>query len=132
MKETEYIKEFESRYSGNRDKSKKMDIYPSPVSAYPLVVEYSGKDIGCVYLHYEREFIQPMVWIMYLRSYDKGKGHGKKMLNELCSLADQYNVTLYLEPVPDKDSNLKHGDLVAWYRRSGFSGYHTMERQPNA
>ena len=132
MKEIEYIKEFESRYSGNRDKSKKMDIYPPPDSAYPLVVEYSGKDIGCVYLHYEREFINPMVWIMYLRSYDQGEGYGKKILNELCSLADKYNVVLYLEPVPDRGSDLTHGDLVAWYRKFGFSGQHTMEREPNA
>ena len=132
MNVIECIKEFESRYSGKRDKSKKMDIYPPPASPYPLVVEYLGEEIGCVYLHYERDFDQPMIWVMYLRSYDHGKGHGKIILDELCSLADKHNVTLYLEPVPDKGSKLKHCDLVSWYGKFGFVGHHTMERTPNA
>lgn len=130
MKENDYIKEFESRFTGKRDKSKKMDIYPSPRSSHPLVIEYEDEEVGCIYLHYERGMIRPVVWIMYVRSYEQGKGIGSRILRELCELADQYDVSLYLEPAPDKDSNLNHDELVAWYSKFGFIGHHTMERNP--
>ena len=132
MKETDYIKEFESQYSGRRDKSKRMDIYPPPRSSYPLVIDFVGGDVGCVYLHYDQNMRESAVWLMYLKAYEQGRGFGTCILRELCSLADLRSTHLYLEPAPDNDSNLKFDALVSWYRKFGFLGENVMCRAPNA
>lgn len=132
MKELDFIKEYQSKFSGAVDKSKKMDIYPSPTSPHPFIIERGDIKIGCVYLHYDREFYSPVVWIMYLRSYTQSSGNGSRILRGLCELADLRGVTLYLEPGPDKLSSLNFPALVSWYRRYGFTGDNTMERKPSA
>lgn len=132
MREADYIKEFESRYSGTRDKSKKMDIYPPPRFSYPLVIDLAGEDVGCVYLHYDQNMRGYAVWLMYIKAYEQGRGFGTRVLRELCSLADLRSISLYLEPVPDNDSNLKFDALVSWYRKFGFVGENAMCRTPNA
>jgi len=107
-----------------------MNIYPKPNCSHPFVVELNGKEVGCIYLHYEYQMAPPMVWVMYLKSYSKG--FGSEILKLLCEQANKENVRLYLEPVPDKGSELLFSGLVSWYRRYGFVGEHTMVREPNA
>lgn len=132
MKEIEFIKRYQSQFSGKLYKSKRMDIYPPPKTNHPFVIERGGVEVGCAYLYYDSNFMDPMVWIMYLKVYEQGQGHGSRIMYELCELADLIEVVLYLEPGPDKDSNLNHPELVSWYQRFGFVGYHTMERKPTA
>lgn len=132
MRETDYIREFESLYSGRRDKSKKMDIYPLPRFRHPLIIDLVGEDVCCVYLHYDPSMRESAVWLMYLKAYEQGRGFGTRVLRELCTLADLRRVSLYVEPVPDNDSNLKFDALVSWYRKFGFVGENTMYRVPNA
>lgn len=132
MKERDFIKEFKSRFSGKLDTSKRMTVWPKPESDFPFVVEDANKKIGCVYLHYEYEMMPAMVWVMYLKAYEKGRGDGSRILKMLCDLADRKGVTLYLEPAPDKKCLLEYSDLVAWYTSYGFKGKHVMIRQPKA
>jgi hypothetical protein len=132
MREIDYIKEFESQYSGRRDKSRKMDIYPTTRFHHPLIVDLMGEDVGCVFLHYDENMRDSAVWIMYLKAYKQERGLGTRILKELCFLADVRSVSLYLEPVPDNDSNLKFDALVSWYRKFGFVGENAMYRAPNA
>lgn len=130
MREIEYITAIQKKYSGKRDNSK--EILVASGIEHPFVVEYHGEDIGCIYLHFEPQMNPRMVWIMYLRSYLAGKGHGTGMMKMLCELADKMGVRLYLEPVPDRGSNRTQGELTAFYRRFGFEGSTTMQRPPIA
>lgn len=130
MRECEYIKEFQSCFSGKKDRSKELHVTCG--EDHPFVIEEGGEEIGCAYLHYEPQMRPPMVWVMYLKSYHIGIGNGSKILKMLCDFADQKFVTLYLEPVPDPGSCRDRSEIVSWYRRYGFEGDHTMKREPNA
>jgi len=130
MKEIEFIKEFKNTYGGFIDKSKSFDIYPAPKESNPFRVINNGVELGCLYLHFDRDMEPPIVWVMYLKSYEVG--NGSQILKLLCDFADNKEVTLYLEPSPDKGSRLNCPELVAWYRRHAFIGEATMERKPNA
>ncbi len=90
-----------------------MTIYPEPKTSSPFLIERCGVEIGCAFLHYETAFSDPMVWLMYLKVFNQGQGHGSSIMRELCDLADVRGVVLYLEPGPDKKSNLNRADLVA-------------------
>lgn len=63
-------------------------------------------------------------------SAQRGRGHGSALLKRIIAEADEEGKTLALEPVPT--GGLEYEDLVAWYKRHGFTesyqGY--MVRRP--
>ncbi len=130
MKELEFIQKFKQNYGCGIDRSKYLTIHPEPEEPFPFIVKQNNKSLGCLYLHIDLMMREPMVWVMYLKSYQKG--NGTKLLELICKEADAMDVKLYLEPAPDNDSRMNFYDLVAWYRRYGFTGEATMVRIPNA
>jgi len=79
------------------------------------------------------------LWINTLQSLEKGKGHATEVMKMLCKIADKYNVTMALDPLPySKDPNrLNQQQLVQFYKKFGFSfeegedDFGDMERLPN-
>lgn len=50
----------------------------------------------------------------------RGQGFASAALNELCTLADQFGVTLQLEVMPFGKIALSRAQLREWYTRFGF------------
>lgn len=79
----------------------------------------------------------------YIEDYDEdceGKGYGSQCMKQLTDLADQFNVTLTLEPSAfNEDPQQKRpdtDDLASWYQRLGFvydpDEFMSMIREPVA
>jgi GNAT superfamily N-acetyltransferase len=59
------------------------------------------------------------IWSLHPRH-----GHGSRMLNQLCELADQHGITLKLKALPlgAKPYPFSRDELIDWYKRHGFTG----------
>ena len=77
---------------------------------------------------------RPAVYLSMIGSIERGKGHGTAALVWLCELADKHDVELFgeigdevycfdiLNPLSEVDLPvLSPEQLVAWYRRHGFT-----------
>jgi hypothetical protein len=60
------------------------------------------------------------VYIMKIRSRDRGKGKASSTLAAICDAADRASVDLFLE-IEESDGLSKH-ELANWYWRFGFRG----------
>ncbi len=70
------------------------------------------------------------VYIMKIRSSDRGSGLASETLTQVCQIADSNEVTLFLEV--EEDDGLTSKELADWYWRFGFRGDLTeMIREPN-
>ena len=65
-----------------------------------------------------RPYDEGMLWLTSIEAMEKGKGHGTAVLRKILDTADQYNVVVYLDPMPFGDTNTKQ--LVKWYTGMGF------------
>jgi hypothetical protein len=50
----------------------------------------------------------------------KGSGHGNEMLKALCTLCDEYSVTIVAVAASLRDDGLDGNKLIFWYFRNGF------------
>lgn len=50
----------------------------------------------------------------------RGQGHGSRVLDAFCELADQYQVDVYVDPRPHDACPLSMLDLFRWYERRDF------------
>ncbi len=63
----------------------------------------------------------------------QGQGEASQTLDEICGLADELGVTLFLEVERFGDGGLAEGELLDWYWRRGFRGdAQEMIREPAA
>ena len=65
------------------------------------------------------------VTIESITSENRKQGFGNEVMKMLCTMADQYHVTLKLQPVSYADygeapGGLGMDDLIMWYERFGF------------
>jgi hypothetical protein len=58
--------------------------------------------------------------ISSIRSLDKGKGLGKKAMNDINSVADKLGITLRLNAKPFGTTGLSKADLIKFYQKAGF------------
>lgn len=58
----------------------------------------------------------------------RGKGIGRKLLQQCCADADKLGVTLWLE-IQSSDGP-SYDELEAWYKRNGFKGNMIYRRKP--
>jgi hypothetical protein len=71
------------------------------------------------------------VYIMRIRSNDRGKGSASETLGIVCDMADEFEVDLFLEV--EADDGLADRQLAEWYWRFGFRGsLEEMIRHPNS
>ena len=71
------------------------------------------------------------VYIMRIRSNDRGKGSASETLGIVCDMADEFEVDLFLEV--EADDGLSAEQLAEWYWRFGFRGrLDEMIRHPNS
>ena len=93
-------------------------------------VDMDGTYLGFIQILFEpgRRITLHRVW-----SLQAGKGHGTRMLQTLCDLADRHDVEIQLRPLPigRKPYPKSREQLIAWYRRFGFEVVgRKMVRQP--
>jgi hypothetical protein len=62
------------------------------------------------------------------------RGHGSKMLRQICGLADRYRVFIKLKisPLGPKPYPMSVVELRAWYHRHGFRGDRKLIRSPTS
>jgi len=69
------------------------------------------------------------IYILKIHSSIRGEGLASGTLREVCSIADNLGVTLFLEV--EESDGLTKKELGDWYWRFGFRGdYSMMERGP--
>jgi hypothetical protein len=61
------------------------------------------------------------IYLSDIQALEAGAGHGAKALAALCGLADQFGVTLDLVAKGYGPKHLTNPQLIAWYKRYGFS-----------
>ena len=77
------------------------------------------------------------LWLNSIMTLERGKGYASEVLQKICDIADEFQVTLVLTPVPfgkDKKEILTTSQLIKWYKKYGFVKYHIedMKRQPKS
>lgn len=83
-----------------------------------------------------RPYAKNTYYVSLIRSFEQGKGAGRRALQALTKAADANGINLVLEPVPVKNRDGKYPmnkrELNSWYRRNGFrpSSDHGMVREP--
>lgn len=120
------------------------DKYPGRVSLgvgyghglkeiFPFVfVDDDDVSIGIIALDSLMGDIQ-VVHIYHIGSFVHKQGDGSRMMDALCRVADDYQVTLSLSPVyldNGKDTTMGDDDMIGWYRRFGFEGEGQLLRTP--
>jgi len=53
----------------------------------------------------------------------RGQGHGSRVLDAFCELADQYVVDIYVDPRPHDACPISMLDLFKWYERRNFVAF---------
>jgi GNAT superfamily N-acetyltransferase len=61
------------------------------------------------------------VYLDIIESFARAQGHGRRILQMLCQIADETGVTLTLSPVWQDEEVRAPFSLTAWYERSGFA-----------
>ena len=70
------------------------------------------------------------VYLMKIRSTDRGKGLASETLAAICDIADQFAIDLFLEV--EESDGMSVSQLAEWYWRFGFRGTTSeMIRKPN-
>ena len=69
------------------------------------------------------------VYLLKIRSNQRGQGLASETLGHVCSIADRFAVVLFLEV--ESDDGLGEKELAEWYWRFGFRGpISEMIREP--
>jgi hypothetical protein len=101
---------------------------------YPLVYESpKGHALGIVALSAVQGEGGPIVYIFHFSTFNPGKGNGGLILDDLCRLADHYQVVLGLSPftLPNGNKDVMNSrQLRAWYATYGFEGASAFNRAP--
>lgn len=101
---------------------------------YPFVYESpQGNALGIVALSAIHNESGDSVYIFHFSTFDTNKGSGRIMLDELCNLADHYQVVLSLSPftLSNGSKNLMNSkQLRSWYGSYGFEGDVFFKREP--
>ncbi|BCS98611.1 hypothetical protein DSLASN_42430 [Desulfoluna limicola] len=109
---------------------------PGLLEIFPFVFEDTcGTPIGTAALAVMVQGEREVVHLYHLGAFKPGRGHGTKMLEELCLEANRFLVPISLSPVPSPDGTpplLDDEALDAWYRRFGFTGNGHLMREPSA
>jgi len=88
------------------------------ISAYRTLVTHRGE----VFV-YEGEDADAVVEMISVSTGSRRQGLATEALKDLCALAEQCGVTLYIEPAPvgKKEPGVTPTMLAAWYARFGFA-----------
>ena len=130
--EQEYVNYFYQKYRGRVAIGVGYDLNLSEI--YPFVFEDpAGKSIGVValgvYTHEDIDYVH----IYHMGSFKSQRGNGSQILQELCFLADKYQITLSLSPMfmPNGENKpMSDAHLESWYGRYGFRGSSPFQRAP--
>lgn len=95
-----------------RDFFETLQDYATGNSVYSLV---DGVEIGL-----RPSKVGEAVYIMKIRSSQRGEGRASYALQALCKLADEYQLDLFLEV--EQSDGLNSEQLAEWYWRYGFRG----------
>jgi N-acetylglutamate synthase-like GNAT family acetyltransferase len=91
-------------------------LWPDVDGFYRFVHE--GMEIGAFCLDDIHEDQEVSVSLIKVRRPMLGLGHGTRMLEALCALADKHEIALRMEVVPT--GPLNEVNLTDWYSRRGF------------
>ena len=94
----------------------------------------SGADLSLIrpvgiYTHENINYVH----IYHIGSFKSNRGNGSQILQELCFLADKYQIILSLSPIfmPNgKNEPMSTEQLKTWYGRFGFGGSSPFKRVP--
>jgi len=130
--EHDYVNYFYKKYEGRVAIGVGYDQNVSEI--FPFVFEdTNGKSIGVVALGvYTHDNIN-YVHIYHIGSFKSNRGNGSQILQELCFLADKYQIILSLSPIfmPNgKNEPMSTEQLKTWYGRFGFGGSSPFKRVP--
>ena len=128
----QFVKHLYSRFPGR---------IPVPVGGgmkgvvYPLVMYDGPEALGCIGCAWHDGLRDNEVQVYHFSAFLPGRGHGTRMMEQVCKLADQFGVALTLMPQPrwtESDEPLDEVALRQWYKKFDFAGlgYITRIAQP--
>jgi len=95
----------------------------------PNPADYSERIWGGMRCIFDCQCDGDVILIESIRSVFRGKGFGSAGLKWLCRLADILELAVY--PFGSTKPRLSKEQLIAWYRRHGFTGNGRMTRFPS-
>ncbi|MGM8227482.1 GNAT family N-acetyltransferase [Cellvibrio sp. ARAG 10.3] len=136
MNEDKFIKILATEFfTGEPDKAHQYDA--SKGTAHPNIIIWNGEQIGCMAAEWPTDCVPGFVQLAYLYIYKSGQGLGSVILRRLCELADELQLEITLDAVPQKpsESSIPQEKLINWYQRHGFvlseiKGSPCMTRKP--
>lgn len=103
-------------------------------AVYPFVFEdENGIPLGLVSCTADNKENEKEVHLYHISSFKINRGHGTKIMNYLCNLADNFGVSIYLQAevqFSGRDTPMNE-DLEKWYKKFGFQGNCIMRRHIN-
>jgi hypothetical protein len=100
-------------------------------TVYPFVMYDGAEALGCIGCAWHDGLRESEVQVYHFSAFLPRRGHGTRMMERLCALADQFDVALTLMPQPrwtESDEPLDEVALREWYKKFGFTGLGYMTR----
>ena len=130
-KENSYVDYFYNKYPGRIAIGVGYNHNMSEI--YPLVFQNTDEEsIGIIALGIIQNE-KKTVHIYHLGAFISLRGHGSKILKELCQQADNFNIYLSASAVVMPNGNLPQMDtkqLIQWYESFGFKEDTGLLREP--
>jgi hypothetical protein len=137
MSDSDFIAAVKSEfYNGNLDTRHSYESLAGERTK-PNIICINNVEVGCMALQRNRHMKHGWIQIAYIFIYNPKIGIGSKIMSRLCDLADQYNVNLFLDAVPQKSNgkSIDRGKLICWYMgfkfKTASEGSNLMERIHN-
>ena len=126
-----YVNHMYSRYAGRAAVT--VGVNSDSETIHPFVYEnVRHRPIGLIAMSATGLSDPAEVDIYHISSFNPGKGQGTEIMRFLCEAADNFNVRLCIQAQaqPSGNQTLAGDGLVSWYRKYGFKGDSTMQRDP--
>jgi hypothetical protein len=132
LQESRYVNCFYDRFPGRIAIG--VGYNQEMMELFPIVVEDDQHNaLGIVAMAALSTDDMQSVHILHLSVFLQNRGNGTRILDLLCEKADKLNVILSLSPIPSpngEDHQINDKQLVAWYRKFGFTGETLLCRKP--
>lgn len=132
-KATAYVDHMYSKFEGRAAVT--VGVNSGSETIYPFVYENNRQiPIGLIAMSVDNISDSAEVDVYHISAFKPGIGQGSEIMNFLCNAADEFDVRLSIQAEAQFSGRrtLAGDDLNSWYRRFGFSGNGTMQREPNA
>ncbi len=132
-KATAYVDHMYSQFEGRAAVT--VGVNSGSETIFPFVYENNRQvPIGLIAMSVDNISGAAEVDVYHISAFKPGNGQGSEIMNYLCNAADEYDVRLCIQADAQYSGRrtLTGADLISWYRRFGFSGNGSMQREPNA